>query len=61
MNDKKLNLESICKELDLDLDGDVIVAINNVNLKAPSAYVDVLHGVTNVIPQEHTNKEKGGE
>lgn len=57
MNDKKLNLESICKELGLDLNGDVIVAMNNVNLKATYVYIDVIHGIINVIPQERIYKE----
>lgn len=66
MNDKKVNLESICKELGLDLNGDVFVAINNVNLTAAYVYIDATQGIINVIPQDHINKEvsiieKGGE
>lgn len=57
MNEEKLDLESICKELGLNLDGDVFVAINNVNLKTTYVYIDAIQGVAKVIPQEHINRE----
>lgn len=57
MNEEKLDLASICKELGLNLDGDVFVAINNVNLKTTYVYIDAIQGIAKVIPKEHINRE----
>lgn len=36
---KKLDLESICKGLNLDLNGDIFVAINTVTLETKHIYI----------------------
>lgn len=58
MNDKKINLESICKELGLDLTGDVFVAINPTNLKTTHVYINAQYGVINAISEERKEKLK---
>ena len=49
---KKINLESICKELGLDLGGDAFIAINPVNLSITHVYINAEYGVINAVSQE---------
>lgn len=52
MENDKLNLESICKELGLDTDGDIFLAVKQPGAKMVHVFINAQRGIINVVQEE---------